>query len=1683
MKTLFSLLAGWLLLYTGALLAQPITVTTVTDTLTQCGPPSSFTVMINNSTANALPINSIRIQLPSCVRYDFASLSGLGFTEDWINTNGDSLNINYAPSLPAFGTATFTINVQAVCGVNCGSSVTNNVHVIHGLGTANSLPDPYNIQSPSLSMTVSPQVTNTTLGSTFQRCMTLTNGGFGALSSLRLSVQSNTASLNDYNFRLGTNGALLTPSGSPTQILTIGPGQIQTVGDLDTLLEQGESIMICYNVTVVDCINSLSSSITASWGCNGQTCASTSVSTDVIVPTVLPHIVASKTYTENQCYGGNTPSLIEIILKNDGNGPARDVIVHVWEGDQGLSTYDHLSAFNSGNVEVRHSLGGSTLLSPYAMVGEAGAPCFMPNAKQEFKVKIPFIPAHSEDTIRIERYTCCKTSCIGEYIRRIFFKVEYSNQCRTNIYPISPIRIASDNIGRVVSMIHTGASNLDTAWANYEIEHSDFIFFNRLGGSFAIVEFEVPAGLQFDIAKDSIYFDYPTRPLHWLPDTIIQNGPIIRAKFNFSQTGYSGLLEKVMLKFRMRADCAAGPCAGGPKTLQYKIYEKADPNCVCEALIACHELTVNTHCGFCPTTCTDGGMMFTGFDARRKNYGPSDNNEDGLPDAVNSLNFAEIRTRHLILRDILTTKFSGIVETTTANSQWETGFAKSSITQGALLSPLSYKLRIVDQSTGFSHLATSTVIDTLTYTGGRSFTCSLNPVPLSFTPPLPSNFVYSQGDSVEVTVEYVVDSNMGAAIEPQSIINEFKLQGTNGLIAGCDSYRGDFVLVGYYYKSGASEVYKADGCDTVEVSENYYLSIGNCCNNYHGGNVFRKEFRHFAIPSQHIVTVPNGYTVVGATMEHWRTKGLFDIVYYQQVGVPFATSGNVSTLDLATRFQPNGGIPAGDEGFSGVVKLKLVPSCRVTPLQTQFINHRMTFAPIPAFTGPGSDSPSDEDDDRITYEPPNLVITPTPTTALGVSSTVNWNFTLSNNSNVADAVNVWFALVSPSGQVIPTTFQTNCSTAFTPTQGGIYQVGALAHGASRTYCITATYASCGLDSLRIIAGWDCNTYPANAPAYTCTPTVRTLYVQPQPAEMQATITTSRDTVGICDSLWVEATVVSTQIGHLNNISLAFGLPLTAGLTYVPGSATLLYPTNGIPQPVADPLSGPLTWDIDSINATIATIGLPGVLPPAHNTFKLRFLVRTNCSMVSGDRIRLQVNAFRSCGQALTPLILLSPPINITGANPPYQSNVATTITDVSDCPMTKRITVTMVNAGAGLTATGDRIVLNFGNGYTYSGGFLGISNPPSPSAPTVQSGTGGSSMTWTITGGLAQGATVSFSFLVTVGNDATCGTDIAAAQALHNQVLYCARTASNCATSAVQTGSSSLNITNNRPALGFTAFNATLQHITGADRFHYDLSMQNLGLTVASGITIPIDFYCDRDGSCSFTPGDNLLFTVNHTMGIGSNATIALSGNVNAPINSCPANTQILAMVNPSFCNCGTANICTMLILPVEWQSLHGEALADANEVTWTATILPGHDHFILEKATGQGWSDISGPIYGSQGSYAARDAQPAQVERYRVRAVDQDGSTKHSPEVEVVRKGSDYVAQIFPNPATKMVNLQAPSGSQFRIFNALGQQVSGGTIGSNAPQPLDISRYAGGIYQVEFRLGNHQVRLRLVVE
>jgi hypothetical protein len=654
--------------------------------------------------------------------------------------------------------------------------------------------------------------------------------------------------------------------------------------------------------------------------------------------------------------------------------------------------------------------------------------------------------------------------------------------------------------------------------------------------------------------------------------------------------------------------------------------------------------------------------------------------------------------------------------------------------------------------------------------------------------------------------------------------------------------------------------------------------------------------------------------------------------------------------------------------------------------------------------------------------------------------------------------------------------------------GGIYHVGNLPQDSARSYRILADYNNCTTDSLRIVAGWDCSAFPANLGAYACTPAVAWLYVQPQPSVLQATFNTPVAPLGICDSMLVEIQVVSSQIANVKDILVQVGLPLTGGLTFSPGSAQMQYPTTAAYTPIANPViaGNLLSWDINTVNALIAARDLPGTIRPDSNIFNLRFYLYTNCNMISGDRLRLGVEGSRGCGDQLTPLLLLSNPINIVGAVQPYTAQVSSTVTQVSACPLVKRVTVQMVNAGAAPSNLGDSLFFNLGPGYAYAGSFTGQTNAPSNINPQTQTSVGGVRLGWAIPTGLVVGDTMRFAFNVTVGAQVACGTDIATVQTVSNQTLFCARTSTTCATST-QTGSSLLSMSVVRANPNFIAFNATLQPIVGGGTYTYNATVQNTGPAIAPGVPVLVTFYCDTDNSTGYTVGDNPLGTYTTTAGIASNGTLSFSGNFFIPNGSCAIGQLIYALIVPNssagLCICDTAFSNTNVILPVTWLSVTGEALAVENEVRWEATLTAGHDYFVLEKQVNANWEAISARIYGAQNAYSGRDVQPSARERYRVRAVDQDGRVAYSAEVEILRDAFAQNLKVYPNPGSHTVYLQALGGADYRLYNALGQMVLAGKLLSDAPEAIDVSDLAAGVFLVEFRQGSRQATVRLVVE
>ncbi|MVN77290.1 T9SS type A sorting domain-containing protein [Hymenobacter sp. HMF4947] len=115
---------------------------------------------------------------------------------------------------------------------------------------------------------------------------------------------------------------------------------------------------------------------------------------------------------------------------------------------------------------------------------------------------------------------------------------------------------------------------------------------------------------------------------------------------------------------------------------------------------------------------------------------------------------------------------------------------------------------------------------------------------------------------------------------------------------------------------------------------------------------------------------------------------------------------------------------------------------------------------------------------------------------------------------------------------------------------------------------------------------------------------------------------------------------------------------------------------------------------------------------------------------------------------------------------------------------------------------------------------------------------------------------------------------------------------------------------------------------------------------------------------------------------------------------------------------------------------------------------------------------------------YAHLDARPlAGTRYYRLRQLDQDGTTAYSPVVSVAAEATALAA--YPNPAAGTVQLVGPatSAAQVRLFDATGRCVRQAALplgqGSLA---LSLAGVPAGLYVVEWRGGPTPLRTRLVV-
>lgn len=304
------------------------------------------------------------------------------------------------------------------------------------------------------------------------------------------------------------------------------------------------------------------------------------------------------------------------------------------------------------------------------------------------------------------------------------------------------------------------------------------------------------------------------------------------------------------------------------------------------------------------------------------------------------------------------------------------------------------------------------------------------------------------------------------------------------------------------------------------------------------------------------------------------------------------------------------------------------------------------------------------------------------------------------------------------------------------------------------------------------------------------------------------------------------------------------------------------------------------------------------------------------------------------------------------------------------------------------------------------------------------------------------------------------------------------------------------------PGAGGTLTFTYVENLTDYDGFNTD----PVSVTVCLLNVEPVNGASSVSGSFAvnfnwvYDPNSNCLQGVqNQTIFGGSGGPISVAFNQTTPV-LCPSNQMgFNANLQPAACMNGinetvddteSVYTCTDLLLPLNISSFSGVVTNCQAFINWTTESEPDLSHFELEKSTdGMTFNSIKTFLpkgNGTEGaSYAYTDKSLRDINLYRLKSVDNDGTVSYSKLIQLEKecgiKGGEF--DIFPNPVfTDNLNVQVESNhinndAILVVSDVLGRVVSTHNIaiteGSNFIK-VDVSHLSAATYFVSFRNEKH---------
>lgn len=1455
-------------------------------------------------------MDSVKIRMPDGIQYvpgSLAMTSSSGFTlvESDLSILNSPVFVPTSSSLDNGDFVIFTISKSGHCEAieftNKGKLAEDTLSVVRDMGMGDTaITSSYNINYASISTNyVSTTARDTVvndLPSNVCRKIQITNGGTGYLSRVKHRVVVG-SDLEDYVIRYQGDTILPVSSNGDTLFyefdLTQAPFP-NTFGDGDTLLENGEFIIIEECFTVNSCDFSHGTVRHQSyWGCSGSICQfGDIINGNVSLQFSQPNLQSSIDFRDNiVCMDGSDRGIIRMKVWNDGAGPAvlNQLSVLANGANTAIDTSNVFITFNNIDIKSYFPVSKPTI--------NAGLSCGTNVTRfdlesSDFLSSFQLAPG---DTVYAEmQYVlCCPESC-GDYSRsNPSIQLRGSDLCGRNN------RSASQNSGTggsasVADPIISGISVLTNDQVETIcVEYPNYNFLSVTPSDSSYVSFIVglPDGLVFNDSMATVSYAGTSIPIDTAMVTITGDSLIVHVLLTDMPAQANAPLK---VCFDVKADCMDGNGMGGQAslTLGQSTSNLCDPLCMIRLNCSNYDLLV-FGCGG-PGDCTEGRGNIFSYDVQRISFGYEDPEDDRDWTSFVRADSANVNIKRAMVGDTIRHR-SKLGFTAGTSTSWDTAVYRETYTAGAeaLLCPDTAWIVIRNGGTTYT-------VGGLTPTSiqnGFEYDLSVSNLSNLSGGTLPSNYEFSGADTMYLNTQYafckanamdwysVQPGTNSPAKERQDVVFTGSFEATpvgQNTPYGCGSEAYDQMLflgaaLSVDIKQGG---FSGDGCDRnfrylFEIRQN----IGGVLSGYTGTyDFFPDEFRPLYIPDSIVI------------------KKQPDITY--------------DTARLVTQQINNASPPAQAQLEKYIPLTYQTDTTLVFKVRDVHDAWGGMMAPFP-YEEENADLRYFIEFKRSCASPlamrTDLAISYTTPLCPGEDfQTVKTNFSTGNNSDLSSidftqtpkskpAYNksTCFELKArPRGGKLNYTwleFPVNINVAILSVQengvdlpqdtDGRYLMGEHAGNDTRTYVICTNLNSCVQSDFQVLFGWDCNGYP-NVATYegTCSYDTLTYTIEMSKSEIQLNLVSqpgkdqmSGNYPDLCAPLLYELEINSANDGSVFDPRMDITLPIGFMVDSIEADYPNLYPTPNN----RETLSYSVSNNVLSVNLyehlMVVHDSLPGTrtdINPANRQILVRLHGHTDCDFRSGSRLYFTLFGDRPCGG---PVIgngrkIASDRLFIQGllpyeANPKLEVDIANGIT----CAISTSVDVSFVVGEGDFVGTDSGIII-LSPGIDFVPGSIVCTSPNPANCPMVEriepdpDNPGGTLVYLSYPSMVREGDTMTYTFDIIAQKNSTCGQMVNVT--LENYVtvsgLECDGIPCEGALTGI-TGSASFDLEISHPDLSFNGL--TVNRINSTLYVEYSGSLTVSQRELLAGESIYIKVYCADNGMPTGVAVDSVLIT------------------------------------------------------------------------------------------------------------------------------------------------------------------------------------------------------------------------------